>query len=331
MTFLAHIPAGPQFSAQIPQMFSMPLSDGDEGTSQTIDRIRGLVDAGIKDLFVNRAAIGMVRAARVRQFDFAGEIKSVYEWVRRNIRFIKDPVGKEALRTARETLTVGAGDCDCINSVLLPALLGTIGHRTRLVTISSHPDAPELFSHIYAEVLLNGRWVPIDAARVGPRFGRGPESYFRKRVWSLSDDEFEDVAGFGGLMAYQASSTANPLGVRPWNSRLGAYQKANFCVPTTGLSGACAGCARRGTSGCGLGTLPNQPGAQLSTWRRSWTGPQPVYRPAALSGLGQASGTTTVRVTGRGNDRAESADDSDVNHGAGYSELATGAVHRGHS
>jgi hypothetical protein len=175
----------------------IPLADGDLGTVQTIARIRKLVHQGMTDQLINRTAIAILHGAGVRQFDFLGEIRAIYEWVRLNIRFTRDIAGVETLRTAREILLIRAGDCDDINSVLLPSLLGTVGHNVRLVTISSHPSAPDVFSHIYCEVELDGRWIPLDSARRDPAFGKGPRYYYRKRIWSLTDSDYRDIRGLG--------------------------------------------------------------------------------------------------------------------------------------
>lgn len=190
----------------------LPLNDGDRGTAETIARIRKLVHQGMTDQFVNRTAIQIVRAAGIQQFDFVGEIKAIYEWVKQNIRFTKDIAGVETLRTAREILLVRAGDCDDINSILLSSLLATIGHDVRLVTISSDPSAPRVFSHIYIEVEMGGQWVPLDSARRDPAFGRGPNSYFRKRIWSLTNSGFQDVQGLAGYYAQQRGGRARRMG-----------------------------------------------------------------------------------------------------------------------
>jgi len=71
----------------------------------------------------------------------------------------------------------------------------------RLVTISSDPSAPDTFSHIYCEVEIQNQWVPLDAARRDPSFGKGPRSYFRKRIWSLSNSAYRDVSGLGGYFS----------------------------------------------------------------------------------------------------------------------------------
>lgn len=174
-----------------------PLLDGDAGTSQTVARIRELVEQGKRDPYVNHFTGTLLRNARVRPFDDEGEIRAIFEGVLRHVRFTKDPEGKECLRPARTTLEWGFGDCDDINAILLPAMLGTVGYRTRIVTVASHPAAPEQFTHVYCEVFLRGRWIPVDAARRGARVGLAPERHFRKRIWSIDENNFVDVRGLG--------------------------------------------------------------------------------------------------------------------------------------
>lgn len=170
------------------------LSDGDLGTAQTIDKIRKLVHDGMTDQFVNRWAIWIVRGSGVPQFDFDGEQRGIFAWVMNSIRFVRDVFNIETIRSAREILTVQAGDCDCINAVLLPSLLMTIGNNVRLVTIATDPQRPQEFTHIYCEVQgQDGSWIPIDSARIAAKFGRGPNHWFRMRRWSLTDNSYEDV------------------------------------------------------------------------------------------------------------------------------------------
>jgi Transglutaminase-like superfamily len=176
---------------------SEPLLPGDDGTVQTVRKIRELVDQGKKDPFVNRTTGEILRRGRVRPYDERGEVRAIFEWVLRNIRFTKDPEGKECLRPARTTLEWGFGDCDDINAILLPAMLGTVGYRVRLVTIASHPADPSQFTHVYCEVHLEGRWTPIDAARKNTKFGEHPKQRFRHRIWSLVEDEYKDLRGLG--------------------------------------------------------------------------------------------------------------------------------------
>jgi hypothetical protein len=178
--------------------YSEALADGDAGVEQTVrgtSRARsmiGLIDRGKKDPLVRGTAANIIRAARVPSFDFRGEFRGIFEWVKRNIRWTRDPTNKEAIQDAATTLQWGIGDCDCI-SILICSLLGSIGARTRLVTISNHADAPEEFSHIYPEVRLDGRWIPVDAGRRAPAWGKGPSRWFRRRNWDVDTGLYEDV------------------------------------------------------------------------------------------------------------------------------------------
>ena len=175
----------------------MPLADGDLGTAQTIALIRQLVDRGMKDPAVNRTALSILQSVPAHNEE--AEVRAIYDWVRGHIRFTKDLYGKETLRPAAVILEVGAGDCDDINGVLLPALLGTVGYRTRLVTVASHPEAPDQFSHVYAEADVRGEWIPLDAARPHAIFGKAPMSFMRKRIWDLQTSRYQDVKGLGSL------------------------------------------------------------------------------------------------------------------------------------
>lgn len=172
---------------------SVPLLEGDAGIEQTINAARGLVREGLRDPLLRQTAGHILLQRRVPQHNDVAEVRAIYDWVVRNIRFVKDPVNQETVSTARWTLTNGFGDCDDINAVLLPVLLGIVGYRTRLVTVAGHPGAPRQFTHVYAEVLLRGRWIPVDAARPHARFGQTIRHQFRKRVWSLDDGSYTDM------------------------------------------------------------------------------------------------------------------------------------------
>jgi hypothetical protein len=174
----------------------LPLAEGFAGTAQTINVIRKLVAQGLADHDVDAFALGLVQD--IQPYYFAGEAYAIWDCVRRNIQFRRDVTGRETLRTVREILAVKAGDCDDINAILLPVLLGAIGARTRLVTIANDPTSPNEFTHIYPEVLIRGQWmIPIDAAVKNPAWGVAPERYFHKRIWSLTDSSSQRVAGLG--------------------------------------------------------------------------------------------------------------------------------------
>lgn len=180
------------FSTQAPGLlYSAPLGQGDDGPRQTIAMLRSLVDDAWKDPFVNRTAIEIIRNAGVAPYDSWGQVRALYNYAHQ-FYFVNDPITKEALRPTRDLLELNAGDCDDINGNVIPALLGTIGIETRLVTIAADPQFPENMSHVYAEAFLDNQWYPLDAARPGAVFGVAPAFFYRRMWWSLTDDSYGD-------------------------------------------------------------------------------------------------------------------------------------------
>jgi len=190
---------------------SFTIDEGDPGTAQTVSAMYTQIYLGMKNPEVNACAIDIVNAANPRQFDFAGQRRAIFNWFGRNIRFVRDPVGVETVRTAPETLHRRAGDCDC-QTVLMGALLTTIGNHVRITTVESQPGNPE-FSHVFLEVLDGNNWVPVDSARPGARYARGPEYYKRRFPWPNPYDPTDGMGGFrmSGLNGYGLGQTAKEV------------------------------------------------------------------------------------------------------------------------
>jgi len=199
--------------------FSYSLPGGDSGVAKTMELIKSLVDSAIKDPYVNRTAIEILQRSNAPQYDQLAAARTIYEWVHRNIRYVQDPVGKETVRPANVILEVRAGDCDDINGVLIPSLLGTIGITTRGVTIAAAPDSND-FSHIYSEALLNGQWVALDAARPNVVFGQAPEFYKRRAEWPLTGSEVGQGGYLAGMAALEEMGQA-PAGI-DWLTAIGS-------------------------------------------------------------------------------------------------------------
>lgn len=195
---------------------SSPLASGDAGVAQTIRAMRRLIEQGKKDPKVHEAAALIIRSSSVPAYDWSGEIRAIYNWVLHNIRFTRDVQGKETLHAAPEILRLGIGDCDDF-TILICSLLGTIGHRTRILTISK-PEDERNFSHVFPQVFVNGQWLTLDAARRGAAIGRNPENVERVRIWDTASDNFVDVEGLSGTYtALHGSAGRSP------NALPGAY------------------------------------------------------------------------------------------------------------
>jgi hypothetical protein len=201
------------------------IDDGDAGTAQTVARMYQQIYEGMKDPTVNATAIGIVNAANPRPYDFSGQRRAIFNWIAKNIRFVRDPsMGVELVRTAPETLRVGGGDCDCM-TVLTGALLATIGNHVRITTVESQPGNPD-FSHVFLEVLDGNKWTPADPARPDARFARGPESFRRRLPWPNPYDPGAELGRLRGLNGYgDVSAKALNASYQPMVfARLGALR-----------------------------------------------------------------------------------------------------------
>ena len=129
---------------------------------------------------MRRRAIDILMTCGVRPKDYLGEIKALFEWVQRNIRYTRDPHRVELLHSARRLLELRAGDCDDM-TILLGSMLQSIGHPVRIVVVGPDPLRPRLFTHVYPEVRYRGRWIALDATMPHP-MGWAPAVLVKKVI-----------------------------------------------------------------------------------------------------------------------------------------------------
>lgn len=133
-----------------------------------------LIREGLADVEVRQMAERIV--AGLRQKDYAAEIAAVHGFVRDRVRYTRDPDGVEMLQKPVRILEVRQGDCDD-KSILVCALLGSIGHKTRLVAIGPSNNN---FAHVFAQVrnpaqrnpMAPNAWINLECTEPWP-VGRG--------------------------------------------------------------------------------------------------------------------------------------------------------------
>ncbi|MCI0695249.1 transglutaminase-like domain-containing protein [candidate division KSB1 bacterium] len=135
---------------------------GYAGTLKTVEHIAKLIKEGAKDFCVRQKAIDVLFEYGIRPKDYRGEIRTLFEWVKNNIRYTRDIHRVELLHTPRRMLELRAGDCDDM-TILLAAMIKSIGHPVRLVLVGFNPQKKKLFTHIYLEAFCKGWWIPLDA------------------------------------------------------------------------------------------------------------------------------------------------------------------------
>lgn len=87
------------------------------------------------------------------------EVEALFNFVRNNVRYVRDINRVETVQTPVKTLEYSAGDCDDMVT-LLSSLLEAIGYETRFVAMGLRPGH---FQHVFLEAQLpSGEWMALD-------------------------------------------------------------------------------------------------------------------------------------------------------------------------
>lgn len=134
----------------------MALPKGREGIRKTLLLMRALVRKGKKNPLIRQTAVELTQG--MRQKDWYGEVKALHNFVRDNIRYLRDIKSVETLHTPERILRNAQGDCDD-KAILLASLLESIGHPTRFLAVGFHPGK---FSHVLTETKIGNKWIPLE-------------------------------------------------------------------------------------------------------------------------------------------------------------------------
>lgn len=125
----------------------------------------------------------------IAERDYWREVKAVFNWMRANVRYIRDMATIDTFALAMRTIEAHGGDCDDY-TIALGALLMSIGYTVRMKTIQTK-DADD-WNHIYLEVGLPPgkatRWKALDASVAQPAGWEAPASIIKKWRVDAPDD-----------------------------------------------------------------------------------------------------------------------------------------------
>jgi transglutaminase-like putative cysteine protease len=138
------------------------IPEGRAGVVATLKAMRDFVRSSKKSLRIRTLALQIVGGVAGK--NWAGELAALHDWVRDNIRFVRDATDVEMLHDAERVLQFGAGDCDD-KSILFCSLAESIGHPTRFVAIGFSPGT---YEHVYSETLVGRAWIPSDTTEPVP-------------------------------------------------------------------------------------------------------------------------------------------------------------------
>lgn len=133
----------------------MLIPDGVAGTRATLRKMSHIVREYRSDYPVIELSRYLV--ANLQQKDFFGEAALIQQFVRDQIRYVKDPRGVETIQTPVKTLEIGQGDCDD-KSILVATMLETLGHRCLFVAVGFDKN----FCHVLVKCFLNNEWVAVE-------------------------------------------------------------------------------------------------------------------------------------------------------------------------
>ena len=159
------------------------IPDGFRGTEATIRKMHQLAHQGKVDLTIQKVADCIISRSGCGDRDYNCKAKAIYDFVKRCIRFERDPFGVEMVQEPVITLHRKAGDCDD-HSILIGSLLGSIGFPYAFKTIKADDSRPDEFTHVYAVGYVPSKgWVGMDTSVGVAYYGWEPKRYKEAKVW----------------------------------------------------------------------------------------------------------------------------------------------------
>ena len=127
---------------------------------------------GIHDPRLRELGLEVTRGCRAR--DDVCELQSIYDFVRRNVRYTGDISMKDTFQSAWRTFQMAGGDCD--DHVTANAVLAAVNGFQSKARITSNTGAS--WDHIYCLVGVPKhaprKWMILDTTLPGNRFNQQP-------------------------------------------------------------------------------------------------------------------------------------------------------------
>ena len=221
--------------------FQADTQDSDLATAQTIATMCEHIHRAARDPLVQRtaqdaeASWGAARPSAIVAARFGLDGASVgpgcFWWAKHRVKVLRHSEFKALLAAypeKRQLLVAPevvlrapkpAGDCSTF-SMLLAAMLESLGVDWELVTVAVEPADPSLYSHVFVRAVLpDGRRITLDGSHGQYPGWEVPRAHqFRRQVWDSAGEPIDDEA--------------------PVVSQLHEYRRRGLGDSTTDLSGA---------------------------------------------------------------------------------------------
>lgn len=154
--------------------------------------IRGSVDG---DKPLEDFSVGLLaKDGETSYTDNAQILATVYNYVKSHVRYITDIAGRvESLKSARQTLSDGYGDCDD-HAVLNCSILGCLGFDKVFIAMARYSQDVTSFQHVYCVCYVDGKRYVLDTTL--------PDGQLNSEVPAIETKEisvFDHIQGLDGV------------------------------------------------------------------------------------------------------------------------------------
>ena len=152
---------------------------GEAGVRRTAQIMYRLAVEGSRRFPVWRLTRSLI--ARSAPYADLEELEPLFEFVRDDVRYTRDPLGAETVQSPEFTMQARHGDCDD-KATLLGAFCLSAGHPMRYVLAATNPGRPRVLSHVYVEADTRFGVVAMDPAVPWARLGWSPPATRKVRI-----------------------------------------------------------------------------------------------------------------------------------------------------
>ena len=157
------------FLRQIANSEIREIPDGRAGVAATLKTMADLVREYKKNSRIRDLAAQLT--GDLPNKDYYAEAVRLHQYVRDEIRYLQDVRGVETVQTPTLTLDLGSGDCDD-KSLLLAALLESIGHPTRFLAVGFRHGE---IDHVLVETKIGREFIAAETTEPVPFGWRPPD------------------------------------------------------------------------------------------------------------------------------------------------------------
>ena len=158
----------PALSEIIPSDMNISTEKQNITITEALKKFSDPNDPAIKQVATRIASTSCVSGSKVC------DAKAIYYFVRDNIKYVEDPVGKEYVEPAREVLSNKGGDCES-GTLLMAALMEADGIDSQIAIIPNHAFLRIKLDEAANHYKKDG-WIYLDWTCKDCLFGEVPDS-----------------------------------------------------------------------------------------------------------------------------------------------------------